>query len=95
MIKTDPEELEAFVVDVFSSLDTERSAAEAVAASLVASDLRGHGTHGVMRVPNYVERARDGDIDPTARPEVRERSSSSVLIEGNCAFGQCVSDRPR
>lgn len=90
MVTLDPSELERFVADTFRSLDAPAAAAEAVAESLVAADLRGHGSHGVMRVPNYVERATSGDIEPTATPEVSERSPSAIAVDGNGAFGQYV-----
>ncbi|MEF8790951.1 MAG: Ldh family oxidoreductase [Haloarculaceae archaeon] len=90
MVSLDPEGLERFVVDVCTALGAPAAAAEAVGHSLVAADLRGHGSHGVMRVPNYVERARSGDIDPEATPEVQERSPSAVHVDGHCAFGQYV-----
>lgn len=90
MVTLDVEQLERFVYDTFAALGTPDPTAEAVAASLVEADLRGHGSHGVMRVPNYVERATDGDVDLLAMPDVHELSESSALVDGNCAFGQYV-----
>lgn len=90
MVTLDPKQLEQFAFETFAALGAPDPAAEAVAASLVAADLRGHGSHGVMRVPNYVERATEGDIEPAATPDVRERSESTVLVDGNRAFGQYV-----
>jgi len=89
----DPERLEGFVTDACRTLGATAAVAETVASSLVAADLRGHGTHGVMRLPNYVDRARGGDIDPAATPEVRTPSATTAAVDGRCAFGQAVGRR--
>ena len=47
--------------------------AAAVAESLVESNLRGHDSHGVRRLVPYLEFVRDGQVDPTAEPEVTKR----------------------
>lgn len=64
-----------------------------VARSLVGSDLRGHGSHGIRLLPRYLDRV-DGDaqnrIDPTARPRVEKRGGPRALLDGNDAFGRVV-----
>jgi hypothetical protein len=60
----DPAELESFATAVVEAVGAPRAHAEQVAESLVRADEVGHGSHGVHRVPWYVQRIGDGEIDP-------------------------------
>jgi LDH2 family malate/lactate/ureidoglycolate dehydrogenase len=56
-----------------------------VARSVVAADLEGHGSHGLIRLPMYCRRLRSGVIDPKARPAlIRETASTAMLDARNC-----------
>lgn len=65
----------------------------AVAARLlVRSDLRGHGTHGLTRLPSYVERLTQGDFNP--HPDIRfQRNAAAWLVEADGALGQVAGQR--
>jgi LDH2 family malate/lactate/ureidoglycolate dehydrogenase len=62
--------------------------ANTVAESLVESNLRGHDSHGVRRLPPYVEAVTDGRVDPAAEPEVANRRGAIVIVDGHGGFGQ-------
>ncbi len=72
------------------ALDNEASA---VAHSLVESDLRGHESHGVLRLPSYVEKLHCGDVRPGAVLEVAKQSPTAIVCEGNWGFGQVQMHR--
>ncbi len=61
--------------------------ARRVAFSLVDSNLKGVDSHGVARLPNYLQQVEDGDIDPAGRPAIVLDRDSSVLVRGNRGFG--------
>jgi LDH2 family malate/lactate/ureidoglycolate dehydrogenase len=67
--------------------------AAAVAESLVDADLRGIGTHGLVRLPGYLDRIRRGLVDPD--PEFRlERVAAAVaLLDGANGLGAVVGRR--
>lgn len=65
--------------------------AETVSASLVEADLAGHGSHGVRRIPPYVERIESGALKPDARPEVVERRGATAVVSGRRGFGQVAA----
>ncbi len=65
--------------------------AEVVAESLVGANLRGHDSHGVMRIPFYVGRVRDGIIKSGARLTIDRETSAAIVCDGNWGFGQVVS----
>src|SRR5690349_16899803 len=58
-----------------------------VAGVIVASDLAGHESHGMRRLPEYVERWRSGRLDPAARPVVELDAGSIVRLHGRNGFG--------
>src|SRR5438105_680831 len=60
-------------------------AGQAVQAArlLVRSDARGYGTHGLTRLPSYVERLRAGDFNPRPRLQHRELPGGIVLDADN------------
>lgn len=86
-----PAELRAFASDVVEALGAPTDAAERVAASLVAADVRGYGTHGVGILPLYAEMVADGAIEPAAEPMVERGEGSTIRVDGRAAFGQLTA----
>lgn len=82
--------LRAFTRDLLGGVGTPDEQARQVARSLVGSDLRGHTSHGVLRVPWYVEMAEAGQLDPGATPTVEAADGATASIDGRRAFGQVV-----
>jgi LDH2 family malate/lactate/ureidoglycolate dehydrogenase len=64
-------------------------AAEALQAArlLVRSELRGYGTHGLTRLPSYVERLLAHDFNPHANMRHRE-FPGGVVLDADGAMGQ-------
>lgn len=81
------EGLRRFVTEVFLRTGMTEPHAGTVADALVWADLRGIGTHGVTRVPRYVELVAAGDINPRPVVTVRTETAASVLIEADRAAG--------
>src|SRR4051794_6281355 len=59
-----------------------------VAKSLVLANLMGHDSHGVMRVPYYLEGVPKGDVKPNAEFTVLQENDSLLQADGNWGFGQ-------
>lgn len=62
-----------------------------MAQSLVQSNLMGHDSHGVIRIPTYVEMVEQGRYKPAARPEIMRETPTTAVIRGNWAFGQVAA----
>lgn len=58
-----------------------------VANCLVAADLRGIDTHGCNRLPSYMERIRQGVLDPKAKPILHEVTPVVAQVDGHNGFG--------
>ncbi|KAJ9157489.1 Malate/L-lactate dehydrogenase [Pleurostoma richardsiae] len=58
-----------------------------VAKCLVAADLRGVDTHGMNRIPSYMERIRQGALNPTAQPDLKQVTPVVAHVDGKNGFG--------
>lgn len=71
--------------------------ARVVAAHLVDASLRGVDSHGLERIPQYLERIRAGDIQAAAEPEVTWVQDAIVQVSGRGGLGipamQLAADR--
>lgn len=88
-----PETMRLFSTEVFQSAGLTRQDAETVSDVLIHADLRGHGSHGLTRIPIYAERIKAGVVK--ARPDIRfERPSPGFLVvDGDNGPGPVVSVR--
>lgn len=83
--------LESFTAAIFRAVGTDDAAAKLVASSLIEANLRGHDSHGVMRIPDYITRIRDGRIKPDSRLRIELETPGSILGDGQWGIGQVVS----
>lgn len=65
--------------------------AETVARLLVAANLAGHDSHGVVRIPQYLRNLRRGLIVPGARLSVVSDHGAAVSTSANFGYGQTTS----
>jgi hydroxycarboxylate dehydrogenase B len=73
---------------VFEAVGSPADIAGRVADALVDANLVGHDSHGVIRIPQYVQHVRAGQVIADARPEIIDESPTTALVNGNWAFGQ-------
>ncbi len=64
-----------------------------VGRSLVEANLRGHDSHGVMRIPGYLEQVAKGEIVPGAPLEVIRETADAIVADGHWGFGQTQAQR--
>ncbi len=75
---------------IFCQAGAPRDLADQVAEVLVDNHLAGHDSHGILRIPEYLKSIADGEIVPTARPEVIQETPASALVQGHWALGQAT-----
>src|SRR5512147_1265985 len=88
-----PKPLETLARDIFQSIRVPPIGAAWMAQLLVRANLRGHDSHGVIRVPQYVASWRKGEANPTAEPVVVQDGPATALVDGKLGFGQIVARR--
>lgn len=64
-----------------------------VAESLVYANLRGVDSHGVTRVPIYVERLRQGIVEARPEIEIVSEQGGALLLSGGNGMGAVVMSR--
>ncbi|KAL5392150.1 hypothetical protein DPSP01_000670 [Paraphaeosphaeria sporulosa] len=82
----------AFVEAVLVGNGVTPENAAIVARCLVAADLRGVDTHGMNRIPSYMERIRQGVLDGLATPEVTQITPVVSRVDAHNGFGFLAAD---
>ncbi len=67
--------------------------ARKVAGRLVDANLAGHDSHGVIRIPQYVDGVQNGTISPNQQAEVVSESGSVTVLDGHFGYGQIVGEQ--
>lgn len=67
--------------------------AEVIARYNIGANLVGHDSHGIILIPQYIERIKAGHIVPQAPWNIIEESPTTTVIDGNWGFGYAVTDR--
>lgn len=67
--------------------------ARLVAESLVGANLRGHDSHGVMRIPFYLDSVAKGELLPGAPFTTIKESATTLVSDGGWGFGQTQAAR--
>jgi len=73
---------------IFEAVGAPSDIADRVTGALVDANLVGHDSHGVIRIPQYVNAINGGEVLPAARPSILRETSSTALVDGQWAFGQ-------
>jgi LDH2 family malate/lactate/ureidoglycolate dehydrogenase len=85
------EVLQEFAARCFVAVGMEQADAALVADTLVAAELRGVTSHGLVRLPVYLGNLKDGLVDATARPTLGADGPAVALVDGKRAMGQVAS----
>ncbi len=85
--------LETLTRGIFEKIGVPSAGAAWMARLLVQANLRGHDSHGVIRIPQYIASWKKGDADPTAEPVIVQEGPATALLDGKSGFGQIVARR--
>ena len=85
--------LTEFAGSLFTSAGVPDEDAAIVARSLVGANLRGHDSHGVMRVPQYLGFLDRGDYALEVPLTVEDESPAILVCDGRWGLGQVQAHR--
>src|ERR1700716_4243659 len=77
--------------DIFTAGGIGVEDAQVVAGDLVAADLEGIASHGVMLLPMYVERIVKGSVSARSAGEVVSDRGGAIVIDAHNALGQLTA----
>lgn len=87
-----PADAMAFLSRIFRALGTPSAEADVVAGHLVLASAMGIDSHGLLRVPQYVEMLETGAVRPGAQPQVRSVSPGATVVDYGWNFGQVACE---
>lgn len=91
--RLDPSRLEKLTAAILVANDVPESDAAIVANCLVLADLRGVATHGISRLPIYIERLRRKVVETRPTHKITEPSAVAAHLDGGNGFGFVAATR--
>jgi len=82
--------LHDFVAAIFRAAGCDGAEAGRIGHYLVSANLTGHDSHGVIRVPRYVDDIQQGHTLVGRSPTVVTESAIHAVLDGNYGFGQSI-----
>ena len=83
-------DLEKYAEEILlkGGFDQEESAF--MSKELVKANLVGYDSHGVIRIPQYLDQMKMGKIVPGAKIEIVKETPTTAIVDGHYKFGQMV-----
>ncbi|MCC7273432.1 MAG: malate/lactate/ureidoglycolate dehydrogenase [Alphaproteobacteria bacterium] len=84
------EPLVRLVADIFAAAGCQAAEAGRIATMLAGANLAGHDSHGIIRVPRYVEALQGDRVKAAQTLTTIVDGGAFALVDGNYGFGQTV-----
>ena len=81
-------ELHDLCLTLLRAAGTPEDLASVVADELTDANLTGHDSHGLVRIPGYLQTVKDGKVQPDARPSVVRRHGATACVSAHRGWGQ-------
>jgi hydroxycarboxylate dehydrogenase B len=91
MITIPAASLEALVSDIFIAAGCSKVEGGRIGQSLVGANLTGHDSHGVVRVPRYLQWLREGDFIAGQKLKVIKETPVMAVVDAQYGFGQSMA----
>jgi hydroxycarboxylate dehydrogenase B len=91
MVTIAAEKMSAFVSDIFAKAGTSRAEADRIGKYLVVANLTGHDSHGVQRVPRYLQWLAEGVFIADRVVKIVTETPVYAVVDGLHGFGQTVA----
>jgi hydroxycarboxylate dehydrogenase B len=92
MVTVPHERLREIGARVLTAAGAAPADARVVGDHLVEANLRGHDSHGIGMLPQYVRAIRGGIVDPTAHAAIEDRGGGVLAVDGRRGLGQVVAN---
>ena len=80
------------VKTIFRQQGCTEEEANRIATRLADANLRGHDSHGIIRVPRYVFLMQKGYFKPNQNIEVVSENDVMAIVDGGFGFGQTIGE---
>ena len=82
--------IENWLSEMFTAAGCPSDEAKMIAENLVDADASGHPSHGIVRVPRYIDYIASKTVRPGCEYEVITKSGNLLLLDGKFSFGQVL-----
>jgi uncharacterized oxidoreductase len=83
----------SLIAAIFEAAGCQADEAQRIAGHLVEANLVGHDSHGVIRVPPYVQWLRAGKVLANRSIEVVFENDAIAVVDGQFGFGQSIGEQ--
>jgi uncharacterized oxidoreductase len=91
-VKIAHDRLERLVSDIFAAAGCKAAEHERIAHYLVEANLVGHDSHGVIRVPSYIDWLRSGKVIANQTLALVFENDVLAVVDGQFGFGQVMGE---
>ncbi|GAC1345537.1 MAG: malate/lactate/ureidoglycolate dehydrogenase [Acetobacteraceae bacterium] len=82
--------LQAYITSIFAAAGCAPEEAARTTHHLLGANLAGHDSHGVIRVPRYVQWLRDGMVFAGRTISIVTETPTHAVVDGNIGLGQTI-----
>ena len=87
------DQLKTIAAELLKGAGASDEEAAIVSRHSIGANLAGHDSHGIILIPTYIGRVKQGHIVPGAPYEVVRHTPNSTVVDGHWGFGYVVSER--
>ena len=92
-VRVNVKDAEILISEVFQKKDCIKQEANLISKRLCLSNLKGHDSHGIVRVPRYCDWVDEGKVFPNKEHSLILDSGALALIDANQGFGQIMGEK--
>lgn len=92
-MKLQQDRLAELTAAMFHAAGCSPAEADRIAAHLVEANLVGHDSHGVIRVPSYVQWLRAGKVLADRTMQIVFENEALAVVDGQFGFGQTIGEQ--
>ena len=92
-LRVSSDNLRALAETIFQKRGVPKKDAVLVADILIEANLRGHDSHGVIRIPNWIKGLDCGALKPACQPSVVRDKGATALLHGDSGLGPVVAKK--
>jgi LDH2 family malate/lactate/ureidoglycolate dehydrogenase len=82
------EKLRGIASDLLVAAGTSTESARLIGNSLIDANLAGHDSHGIIRLPQYLQMAMSGRVNAQVEPEVVSSCKATTVVDAGYGWGQ-------
>ena len=92
-VRVNVKDAEILISEIFQKKDCIKQEANLISKRLCLSNLKGHDSHGIVRVPRYCDWVDEGKVFPNKEHSLILDSGALALIDANQGFGQIMGEK--